>query len=41
MDGDYSPPWCVKKDKSTDEFKTAKRPKCFRRRIYKKRLNFV
>lgn len=32
MDGDYSPSWCVKKDKPLDEVKTAKRPKCFRRK---------
>lgn len=32
MDVDYSPSWCVKKDKPLDEVKIAKRPKCFRRK---------
>lgn len=32
MDGDYSPNWCVKKNKPIDEFRTAKRPKCFYRK---------
>lgn len=33
MDGDYSPSWCVKKDRQVDDIKTSKRPKCFRRKV--------